>query len=145
MRVPALGAEGWFSEEGGPALIASRCTTCATLAFPPAQYLCANPACAGRTFDEVRLASTGTIWSYTDLRYQPPPPFISPCEPYQPYALVAVEPDGSGLVILGQAVDGISVDDLRVGERVELVIDTLYRDGDCEYTVWKWSPMEVTE
>ena len=144
-RVPALGAEGWFTEEGGPALIASRCTTCGTLAFPAQRYYCANPACDGRAFDEARLAATGTVWSYTDLRYKPPPPFIAPTEPYEPFTLVAVEVDESGLVVLGQAVAGVSVAALRVGSRVKLVIDTLYVDDDHDYTIWKWSPMEVTE
>jgi len=142
-RVPALGAEGWFTEEGGPALIASRCTTCGTLAFPAVSYLCGNPACAGRQFEEVRLDPTGTVWSYTDLRYQPPPPFVPATDPYEPYALVAAEVDGSGLVVLGQAVAGVSVDDLQVGARVELVIDTLFSDDEHDYTVWKWRPVEV--
>lgn len=141
-RVPALGAEGWFTAEGGPALISSRCLSCGTLAFPAVSYLCGNPSCGGRDFEAVRLARTGTVWSYTDLRYQPPPPFVAPTEPYEPFALVAVEVDGSGLVILGQAVAGVSVGDLRVGTRVELVVDTLFSDADHEYTVWKWRPTE---
>lgn len=142
-RVPALGAAGWFTEDGGPALIGSRCTTCGTAAFPAASYLCGSPACGGREFDEARFAATGTVWSYTDLRYQPPSPFVPATEPYEPYALLAVEVDGSGLVILGQAVAGISVTDLSVGTRVELVIDTLFSDDDNDYTIWKWRPMEL--
>jgi uncharacterized OB-fold protein len=142
-RTPALGAEGWFTEQGGPALIGSRCTTCGTLAFPAASHLCANPACAGRDLEETRLAATGTVWSYTDLRYQPPAPFIPASEPYEPFALLAVELDGSGIVVLGQAVAGVSVSNLRVGARVELVIDVLYQDDEHDYTMWKWRPMEV--
>ena len=61
-RVPALGADGWFTEEGGPALLGSRCTSCGTVAFPKVTYACPNPACGGRTFEEARLASTGTVW-----------------------------------------------------------------------------------
>jgi uncharacterized OB-fold protein len=42
-RVPALGAEGWFTEEGGAALLGSRCTSCGTIFFPKAAYACRNP------------------------------------------------------------------------------------------------------
>lgn len=142
-RVPALGAEGWFTQDGGPALLGSRCTTCGTVAFPAASYLCGNPGCGGHEFSEARLGPGGTVWSYTDLRYRPPSPFVPATEPYEPYALLAVEVDGSGLVILGQAVAGVSVDDLRVGTRVELVVDTLFSDDDHDYLVWKWRPTEV--
>ncbi|WP_063045167.1 Zn-ribbon domain-containing OB-fold protein [Nocardia pseudovaccinii] len=141
-RVPALGAEGWFTEDG-PALIGSRCTTCGTVAFPAASYRCGNPGCDGHEFAQERLGSAGTVWSYTDLRYQPPSPYVTAGEPYRPCALLAVEVDDSGLVILGQAVADVSVDDLRVGTRVRLVIDTLFSDDDHDYTIWKWRPMEV--
>lgn len=144
-RVPALGAEGWFTEDGGPALIAGRCTACGTVAFPAAGYRCGNPACDGGEFAEARLGPTGTVWSYTDLRYQPPSPYVPATEPYEPCTLLAVEVDGSGLVILGQAVAGVTVADLRVGTRVELVVDTLFSDDDHDYTIWKWRPVGEAE
>jgi uncharacterized protein len=142
-RVPALGADGWFTDDGGAALIGSRCTTCGTVFFPKLAYACGNPACRGRELEDTRLASTGTIWSYTDLRYQPPAPFVARTDPYEPYVLVAVELDGDGLVVLGQAVDGVSVTDLHVGARMELVVDTLFTDDEHEYTIWKWRPTDA--
>jgi uncharacterized OB-fold protein len=137
-RVPALGAEGWFTEEGGAALIGSRCTTCGTVSFPRASFFCANPACTGTEFDDVRLASTGTVWSYTDNRYAPPAPYVPTADPFEPFAIAAVELDGDGLVVLGQVVAGTGVTDLHVGARAELVIDTLFEDDEHTYTVWKW-------
>jgi len=144
-RVPALGAEGWFTEDGGAALLGSRCTSCGTVHFPKVSYACGNPACGGRELEEVRLAGTGTVWSYTDLRYQPPSPFVATTDPYQPFALVAVELDEGGLVVLGQAVASVAVTDLHVGARMELVVDTLFEDDEHEYTIWKWalSPEEA--
>jgi uncharacterized OB-fold protein len=141
-RAPALGAEGWFTEDG-PALLGSRCTTCGTVAFPATTYFCGNPACAGREFAPERLGPSGTVWSYTDLQYQPPSPFVATTDPYEPIALVAAEIDGSGLVVLGQAVAGVTVDDLRVGARVELVIEPLFSDDERDHTIWKWRPTEV--
>jgi uncharacterized OB-fold protein len=139
-RVPALGAEGWFTEDGGAALLGSRCTTCGTAFFPKATYACRNPDCAGTSFEEARLASTGTVWSYTDARYQPPAPYVAPADPYEPFALAAVELDEDGLVVLGQVVAGTKVTDLHVGQRVSLVVDTLFEDDDNEYLIWKWAP-----
>jgi uncharacterized OB-fold protein len=99
--------------------------------------------CDGTELTAARLGPQGTVWSFTDVRYQPPPPYIPPTEPHDPYVLLAVEVDGSSLVILGQAVAGTSIDGLRVGDRVELVIDVLSSDTEHEYVIWKWRPVEV--
>jgi len=32
-------------------------------------------------------------------------------------------------------------DGLEVGMEMELAVDTLYRDDDCDYLVWKWRPV----
>jgi uncharacterized OB-fold protein len=143
-RVPALGAEGWFTtDEGEPALLGLRCTSCGTYVFPKADHGCPNPACTGIEFDEVRLSRFGTVWSYTDARYQPPSPYVVPTDEHVPFCIAAVELEAEGLVIMGQVVAGVTVDDLRVGQRMELVIDVLFREGDTEHLVWKWQP--VTE
>ena len=42
--------------------------------------------------------------------------------------------------MLGQVVAGVGVDDLKVGDEVELVVDTLFEDDEHTYTVWKWAP-----
>jgi hypothetical protein len=142
-RVPALGAEGWFTEEGGPALLGNRCTTCATAFFPKATYACRNPACGGTEFAEARLAGTGTVWSYTDARYQPPAPYVAAVEPYEPFVLAAVELDADGLVVLGQMTTGTTITDLHVGARVELAVETLFADDEHEYTIWKWKVVDA--
>jgi len=80
------------------------------------------------------------VWSFTDNRYQPPPPYMSP-DPFEPYAIAAVELAEEKMVVLGQLAGGASVDDLRVGQEVELVLETLYEDDDNAYLVWKWQPV----
>ena len=37
----------------------------------------------------------------------------------------------------------MTVDDLTVGDEVELVIDTLYSEDGTDYLVWKWRPVEA--
>jgi uncharacterized OB-fold protein len=138
-RVPAV--EGWFTlDESAPALLGSRCTGCGTYAFPAEQRFCGNPACQSSDFETVELSRRGKVWSYTDARYQPPPPYV-PAEPYVPFALAAVELATEKMVVMGQVVPGVTVDDLQVGTEVELVLDTLFEDDEAEYVVWKWRPV----
>jgi uncharacterized protein len=141
-RVPAL--EGWFTlDEVSPALLGSKCTTCGNYTFPGETQFCRNPACMGTEFDTVELSRQGRIWSYTDACYQPPPPFV-PTDPHVPFCIAAVELEAEKIVVMGQIVGGVSVNDLSVGDPVELVLDTLYTDDEHEYLVWKWRPLGAT-
>lgn len=139
-RVPAV--EGWFTTTEPPALLGSRCRGCGTYAFPAQRDggLCANPACQSDGFDEVELSRRGRIWSYTDARYQPPPPYVA-ADPYVPFALAAVELDHEQMVVMGQVVPEVTVADLAVGDEVELELGTLYEDDDHQYLVWRWRPV----
>jgi uncharacterized OB-fold protein len=137
---PAI--DGWFTTGPDPALVGTRCTTCGTVYFPRTSGFCRNPACSGEEFAEVELSRRGTIWSYTDAQYQPPPPYIPSSDPYVPFALAAVElPEG--MVVLGQVAEGYGVADLRVGAEAEVVVETLYTDETGDRTIWRWKP--VTE
>lgn len=138
-RVPAV--DGWFTVDEQPTLLGGRCTTCGTYVFPKRESFCPNPHCAGDTFEEVPLSRTGRIWSYTDARYQPPPPYVPTSDPHEPFAIAAVELADERMVVMGQVVRGVSVDDLRVGQPVELVVDTLFTDNESEQLVWKWQPV----
>ncbi len=136
--VPAI--DGWFTTGPEPALLASRCTTCATYFFPRVEGFCKNPACSGEDFETVELSRRGSVWSYTDAQYQPPPPYIPVSDPFVPFAIAAVElPEG--LVVLGQVAEGYGVADLHVGAEVELVVETLHTDATGDRTIWRWKPV----
>ena len=138
-RTAALGADGWFTEEGDrPTLVGNRCTTCGTVFFPATSFFCRNPDCDGREFEPARLSTRGTIWSYTDAQYQPPPPYVSTTDPYEPFTIAAVELAAEGMVVMGQMAAGTAIDDLRVGAEVELTVETLFEDDEHDYVVWKW-------
>jgi len=137
-RVPAV--EGWFTIDDEPALLGSRCTACGTSFFPKETFFCRNPGCAGREFEEVPLSRRGRVWSFTDNHYQPPPPYVSP-DPFEPYALAAVELQAERMVVLGQVVRGVDVSQLHVGMEVELVLATLFEDEEREHVVWQWRPL----
>ena len=141
-KVPALGAEGLFTMGDEPTLVGSRCTTCETHHFPRRAGWCANPHCRGTELVDTPLSRRGRIWSYTDAQYQPPPPFIFDGETFQPFAIAAVELEAEGLVVLGQLAPGVGVDEVAVGDEVELIVGTLFSDDDHDYQVWRWQPIE---
>ena len=135
---PAI--EGWHTMAAKPHLIGSQCQACGTYFFPKQNDYCRNPQCESTDFLEVELSRTGTVWSYTNACYKPPAPFVAQ-EPFVPYAIAGVQLDTEQMVVLGQVVDGLTVDDLKVGMPVELVLETLHEtDNDIKVT-WKWQPL----
>ena len=136
--VPAV--EGWFTTGDEPHLLGTRCSSCSTVFFPAATGFCRNPACRGRELLPAELSRTGTVWSYTDAQYQPPPPYVPRGEEHEPFAIAAVELAEEQIVILGQVADGFGVDDLSVGTPVELVVETLYELDGVDRLIYRWKP-----
>lgn len=140
MTQPATAAlPGWYTLQEPPALLGSRCLACGSYFFPRLSSFCRNPLCEGSQFEEVPLSRTGRIWSYTNACYQPPPPYVA-AQPFVPFAIAAVQLERERLIVLGQMVGGVEVAQLRVGMPVELVLETLFRDGETDRVVWKWRP-----
>jgi hypothetical protein len=138
-RVPAV--DGWFRmDERAPCLLGTRCRRCGSVFFPKETAFCRNPACDGTELETVELSRRGRLWSFTDNRYAPPAPYVAR-EPFEPYAIAAVELAAERMVVLGQVVRGLSTDRLRVGMEMELVLETLYSDDAHDYLVWKWRPV----
>lgn len=136
--------DGWFTLDQEPHLLGGRCTGCGTYVFPPRAGACPNPACESDELESTPLSRTGRVWSYTENRYAPPPPYKA-AEPFEPYALVAVELEREGIIVLGQAPKGVLATDLRVGMRMQLETDVLYSEvGDdgtvTEHIVYVWAP-----
>jgi uncharacterized OB-fold protein len=144
IRTPAV--VGWFTGEAEDfRLLGTRCAACVAVFFPREDVHCRNPECPGGDLDEVALSRRGRIWSYTDCRYRPPSPYVSDPElPWEPYALIAVELESERIVVLGQAIPGITVTDLAVGMEVEVVPGVLHEDTETTWTTWNWRPTGVT-
>lgn len=132
--------EGWYTMDADqPHLLGSCCSSCGTYYFPKAVSYCKNPACDSTEFEEVQLSRTGKVWSYTNACYKPPEPYVA-ADPFEPYAIAAVELEREQMIILGQVVEGIDVDQLKVGQSMELVLESLHRDGEVDKLTWKWKP-----
>jgi uncharacterized protein len=135
---PAI--DGWFATDGSgaPYLIGGKCPQCGTYVFPPRANNCPNPACDGDELAQVPLSRRGTLWSYTENRYAPPPPYPSP-DPFEPFAVAAVQLADEGLIVLGKVVEGTLAADLKIGMEMELTIMPLYVDDDgVERVVYAW-------
>jgi uncharacterized OB-fold protein len=63
-------------------------------------------------------------------------------EPFEPFAIAAVELEEEGITILGQVADGIGVDALKTGMAMELVLRELYEDDEHVYFTWNWKPTD---
>lgn len=138
LRTPAI---DWLRiDENNPRLVGSQCRSCKTYFFPKETSFCRNPGCVSSELDEVPLSQRGRLWSFTNNCYPPPEPYIA-TEPFEPYAIAAVELEKEKMVILGQVVPEVKIDDLEAGMEMELVAGTLYEDDENEYMIWKWRPV----
>lgn len=136
--------EGWFATDdaGDPHLIGSKCPQCGTYVFPPVSSggrgNCPNPACDGDAPEPVALSRRGTLWSYTENRYAPPAPYPTP-DPFEPFAVAAVELTDEGLIVLGKVVEGTLAVDLTVGMEMELTTMPLFTDENgVQRIVYGW-------
>ncbi len=135
---PAI--EGWHTMDAKPHLIGTQCTACGTYFFPKHSQYCRNPECDSTDFREVELSRTGRVWSYTNACYKPPEPFVA-AEPFEPYAIAAVQLEQEQMVVLGQVVVGLGVEDLEVGMPMELVLEPLHETDEDVKVTWKWRPV----
>ena len=136
--LPAI--EGWWASDsaGTPHLLGARCPGCGTYVFPPRENNCPNPACNGDELESVALSRRGTVWSYTENRYQPPTPYPQD-EVFEPFAVAAVQLADEGIIVLGKVVEGTLAADLKVGMEMELTTMGLYiGDDGIERVTYAW-------
>jgi hypothetical protein len=143
MRSKRPAVDGWFTlDDAAPALLGTRCRACGSYFFPRESFACRNPRCGASEFEDVPLSRRGKLWSFTDNRYPPPKPYVA-SDPFTPYAIAAVELEREKMVVLGQVAAGVGCDALEAGMEMELVLETLYRDGDEDVVTWKWRPCDA--
>lgn len=112
-----------------PHLLGAKCPQCSTFVFPPRESNCPNPACLADELESVELSRRGTLWSYTENRYQPPPPYPQ-SKSFEPFAVAAVQLADEGIIVLGKVVEGTLAADLKVGMEMELTTMPLYTGDD---------------
>ena len=140
-RVPVI--EGFFTEsgaDGAPHLLGGHCSRCGAYFFPKRYSFCRNPACGAPELEDVELSNRGRLWSFTDNRYAPPPPYPA-LDPFEPYGVAAVELADEQMIVLGQCARGTDMSALRAGQEMELVTEDYFERDDEVRRVWKWRPV----
>ncbi len=138
-QIPCL--EGLFTmppEE--PHLIGNRCNSCGSIFFPKATS-CRNPYCRKtESLEDVLFGKRGKLFTFTVNYYQPPPPYHAP-DPFVPYANGWIElPEG--LMVQAMIAPGYNEKSLKIGMKMELIIDKLYEDEQGNEVVsWKFKPV----
>ena len=136
IRVPAV--DGMFTLDfENPKLIGGRGKTSQSYYFPKDLSGSDPQNVNDEEREAVILSSTGRIWSYTSADYPPALPYQIN-QPFEPFLICATELEKEKLVVCGQMMPGIHIDDLKVGLHVKLALDVLYEDEENEYIVWKW-------
>jgi uncharacterized OB-fold protein len=126
-------ADGIFTiDNGKPTLLGSRCTNCGNHMFPR-QSGC--PKCMFNTQEDVELATTGKLWTWTVQAFPPKaPPYLGPSgEDFVPYGVGYVELEGQ-LRVEARLTES-DPDKLIIGMDMELVLDPLCIDEDGNQVV----------
>ncbi len=125
----------WPSDQ--PSLIGSRCKSCGEYFFPKVN-ICQNPDCTKKDVEETLLSRRGTLWSYTIQHYPPPPPYKGPV----PLTIGLMELSKENLKIMGQLVEGVKEEDIKIGMDLELAVEKLFDDeSGNEVVTWKFKPV----
>lgn len=119
-RVPiAEGLFTWPAEK--PALLGSRCQSCAIATFPCAE---ACLACGSQDMQVEELPGRGTLWTWTVQQFMPKTPYNSGETPetFKPYGVGYVELPG-GVRVEGRLTEG-DPEKIHIGMEMEVVFDT---------------------
>lgn len=140
-QVPiAEGVFTWPSEN--PALIGSLCLDCGNHMFP-VQDSC--PRCSGHRTETVRLAQSGTLWTWTVQGFPPKaPPYAGDIDPetFRPFGVGYVELPGQ-LKVETRLTES-DPDKLRIGMEMSLVIVPLSVDDEGnEIVTFAFAPVEA--
>ena len=121
-------ADGIFNiVDGKPVLLGSRCTNCDNHMFPRQQGC---PRCMFDQQEDIELASTGTLWSWTVQAFPPKaPPYLGPVgDDLVPYGVGYVELPGQVRVEARLTV--ADPKQLKIGMAMEIVLEPLAVDDD---------------
>jgi uncharacterized OB-fold protein len=117
-------------------IIATHCRSCGGYFFPRS-FTCHNPECVEKDVEDVPLSTTGTVDTYTDMSYPPPPPFVASKEDWVPTPVVSVKMP-EGVYIIGMMED-CTLEEISIGMEVKTVIRALYTKKNGEELVgWKF-------
>jgi len=114
-------ADNLFTEDMS-ALVGARNRETGHIFFP-------LPLTPDDNIEPIRLASRGTVWTYTVQRFPPKAPYIGPTDPekFKPYVVAYVSLPGQTMV--ESRLTGVEPEDVKIGIEVEFT--TILLDPDA--------------
>ncbi|WP_313696303.1 Zn-ribbon domain-containing OB-fold protein [Halorarum halobium] len=117
-------------------LSTTRCADCDALHYPP-RVVC--PECTGEDLEYVELPDTGTLYAFSALRGGAPMGMADEA----PFTVGVVDLDGVD-VRLSARIDGATVEDLDIGDPVELAVVDVDGPADHERVFYRFEPAGAT-
>lgn len=116
-----------LDDDGRPVLFGSRCTNCDNHMYPR-QSGC--PRCMFDEQEDIELAQTGTLWTWTIQAFPPKaPPYLGPVgADFVPYGVGYVELENQVRVEARLTI--ADPDQLQIGMEMEIVAQVLTTDDD---------------
>ena len=125
----------WEEEGGAVYLVGSSCTSCGEVYFPPKEIqVCSH--CQSDQLQPIRFSREGVILSFTTVHQKPAGGYYKGPVPFH-YALVEL-PEG---VIVQTHLIHVNPEHLKIGDKVEVVLDTLFEDEGQEIIAYKFQPV----
>lgn len=129
----------WKTEEDSVHLLGSRCDNCGEIYFPQKEIqICSN--CQSEKISSIDLGSEGKIFSYTVVHQMPAGGFYKGIVPFI-YAIVEM-PAG---VHLQTHLINIDPENIKIGDKVKTVLDTLFEDEETKTITYKFEPAVQTK
>lgn len=137
-RVPVMD-NAWVEKNGVVYLIGSVCEDCGEVFFPQKEIpLCAH--CQSARVKDLELSAEGVIHSYTVVHQMPAGGYYKGAVPFI-YGIVEMP---EGVHIQGHVI-GFGLDEVRIGDRVKVVLDTLFEEDQNEVITYKFAPIRWGE
>ena len=125
----------WTVKDGQIYLLGSVCEDCGELYFPPKEVdVCSH--CQGRKLKTVELSRQGVIESFSVV-YQPPAGGFYKGEVPFIYGLIEFP---EGIIIPGHVL--ADPENVKIGDKVEVVLDVLYSNEEETVTVYKFKKID---
>ena len=122
-------------KDGKPVVVGNRCRKCGAISFPK-NDLCVF--CLGEDLEEVEIARTGELYSYTITRRQ-----VDNWKAPHAIGMVRI-PEQQVTLVAPLAMEG-EEDNFVVDEKVEMVIDKYWDEGDDEIIGYKFRKVSNNE
>lgn len=121
----------WTVRDDKVYLLGSVCDTCGEVYFPPKEVnVCSH--CQGEQLHTVELSTTGEVYSFSQVHQPPAGGFYKGTVPFI-YGLVKLPDD---VIVQGHIL--ADFDELKIGDKVEVVLDILYEGEEGPISVYKF-------